>query len=286
MTSGYPTDAADNAVQANVVAAGYSGQTLTPNGPQGTVTGPGGKCVDVAADDTAVQPRGGAVVGLPDVRLDQHWTHFADNTLRTLGRCLDINGNGTANGTQVELWDCNGVGGQKWVQQADGSLRNPQSGRCLDSPNGAPPTAPACRSTTATAAAAQKFAVNGGGADARPGRQVRRRRGRRHRRQRHRGPAVGLPVLRRRPALVPHSNGSLRTLGRCLDINGNGTANGTQVELWDCNGVGGQVWQQQADGSLRNPQSGRCLDSPNGATATAPGYRSGTATAARHRSSL
>ena len=30
--------------------------------------------------------------------------------------------------------------------------------------------------------------------------------------------------------------------------------------------MGGQVWQQQADGSLRNPQSGRCLDSPNGAT--------------------
>ncbi|NUR24696.1 MAG: RICIN domain-containing protein, partial [Catenulispora sp.] len=64
-----------------------------------------------------------------------------------------------------------------------------------------------------------------------------------------------------------NTNGSLRTLGRCLDINGNGTANGTQVELWDCNGVGGQNWVQQADGSLLNPQSGRCLDSPSGNTA-------------------
>ncbi|SCE08137.1 Ricin-type beta-trefoil lectin domain-containing protein, partial [Streptomyces sp. SolWspMP-sol7th] len=62
-------------------------------------------------------------------------------------------------------------------------------------------------------------------------------------------------------------DGRLRTLGRCLDITGNGTANGTQVQLWDCGGAGGQVWQQQADGSLRNPQSGRCLDSPDGATA-------------------
>ncbi|MFB9444720.1 ricin-type beta-trefoil lectin domain protein, partial [Dactylosporangium vinaceum] len=35
---------------------------------------------------------------------------------------------------------------------------------------------------------------------------------------------------------------------------------------WDCNGVGGQNWQQQADGSLRNPQSGRCLDAPNATT--------------------
>src|SRR3954452_25542411 len=50
MTSGYPTDAADNAVQENIVSVGYSGQTNVPNGPQGTITGPGGKCVDVIGD--------------------------------------------------------------------------------------------------------------------------------------------------------------------------------------------------------------------------------------------
>ncbi|MYS14020.1 arabinofuranosidase catalytic domain-containing protein, partial [Streptomyces sp. SID4982] len=136
MVSGYPSDAAENAVQANVVAAGYSGQTNVPNGPQGTITGPGGKCVDVAADDTGVN---GAAVQLWDCQTyaeDQHWTHNPDTSLGTISRCLDINGNGTANGTEVELWDCNGAGGQKWVQQADGSLRNPQSGRCLDAPNG------------------------------------------------------------------------------------------------------------------------------------------------------
>ena len=59
----------------------------------------------------------------------------------------------------------------------------------------------------------------------------------------------------------------LETLGRCLDIDGDGTAAGTKVELWDCNGVGGQVWQQQANGSLLNPQSGLCLDDPSGNTA-------------------
>src|SRR6185436_10855536 len=137
MTSGYPTDAADNAVQANIVSVGYSGQTNVPNGPRGTVIGPGGKCVDVAANDTAAN---GGAVQLWDCQSyaeDQHWAHFADNSLRVLGRCLDINGNGTAGGAQLELWDCNGVGGQVWQEQADGSLRNPQSGRCLDSPNGA-----------------------------------------------------------------------------------------------------------------------------------------------------
>ena len=69
---------------------------------------------------------------------DQHWSPSAigTGTLSTLGRCLDIGGNGTANFTKVELYDCNGVGGQKWVPQANWSLLNPQSGRCLDDPSG------------------------------------------------------------------------------------------------------------------------------------------------------
>ncbi|GAA4246360.1 arabinofuranosidase catalytic domain-containing protein [Dactylosporangium darangshiense] len=266
MVYGYPSDAAENAVQANVVSVGYGGQTNVPNGPQGTVTGPGGKCVDVSADDTA--GNGGTVV-LWDCQTwaeDQHWAHFADTSLRTLNRCLDINGNGTANGTQVELWDCNGVGGQKWVQQADGSLRNPQSGRCLDSPSGATGNGTRLQIWDCNGSAAQKFAVNGGGSGVGPGGKcvdvAADDSG-------GNGAAVQLWDCQSY-AVDQHwfhqSNSALRTLGRCLDIIGNGTANGTQVELWDCNGVGGQVWQQQADGSLRNPQSGRCLDSPSGAT--------------------
>ncbi|WP_037662600.1 arabinofuranosidase catalytic domain-containing protein [Streptomyces griseofuscus] len=52
MVSGHPSDAAENAVQADIVSVGYAGGTDVPNGSQGTVTGPGGKCVDAAADDT------------------------------------------------------------------------------------------------------------------------------------------------------------------------------------------------------------------------------------------
>lgn len=39
-----------------------------------------------------------------------------------------------ANFTKVELWQCNGVGGQQWIPQSNGSLLNPQLGRCLDDP--------------------------------------------------------------------------------------------------------------------------------------------------------
>jgi hypothetical protein len=70
-----------------------------------------------------------------------------------------------------------------------------------------------------------------------------------------------------------NSNGTLTTLGLCLDIDGDGTAPGTKVELWTCNGVGGQVWQQYPNGSLYNPQSGLCLDDPSGSTANGTGLQ-------------
>jgi hypothetical protein len=266
MTAGYPTDAADNAVQANIVSVGYAGSTGT-SPTASPITGPGGKCVDVAGDDSGGDLTAVQLWDCQANAVDQHWTHNADNSLSTLGRCLDINGNGTANGTQVELWDCNGVGGQKWVQQADGSLRNPQSGRCLDDPSGVTTNGTRLQIFDCNGAAAQKFSVTGGSPIVGPGSKcvdvaaddtgVN-------------GTAVQLWDCQSF-AVDQHwfhnANGSLRTLGRCLDIVGNGTANGAQVELWDCNGVGGQVWQQQANGSLLNPQSGRCLDSPSGATA-------------------
>ncbi|MFF5233174.1 ThuA domain-containing protein [Dactylosporangium sp. NPDC000521] len=53
-------------------------------------------------------------------------------TLQALGKCLDVNGGGTANGTKVQLWTCNGGANQTWAAQSDGTLRNPQSGKCLD----------------------------------------------------------------------------------------------------------------------------------------------------------
>ena len=52
--------------------------------------------------------------------------------MQALGKCLDVSGGGTANGTKVQLWACNGGGDQNWAPQSDGTLRNPQSGKCLD----------------------------------------------------------------------------------------------------------------------------------------------------------
>ena len=56
------------------------------------------------------------------------------------------------------------------------------------------------------------------------------------------------------------SNGTLEVLGMCLDVDGAGTANGTLVDLYTCNGTGAQQWQAQSNGELVNPESGKCLD--------------------------
>ncbi|MFI9823562.1 ThuA domain-containing protein [Streptomyces sp. NPDC052013] len=46
------------------------------------------------------------------------------------GKCLDVAGAQTADGTQVQLWTCNGTGAQKWTVASDGTLR--ALGKCLD----------------------------------------------------------------------------------------------------------------------------------------------------------
>ncbi|SMD22596.1 ThuA domain-containing protein [Kibdelosporangium aridum] len=58
------------------------------------------------------------------------------NTLRAFNKCMNVAGGSTANGAQVQLSTCNGSGVQNWAPGANGSLVNSQSGKCLDA-NGA-----------------------------------------------------------------------------------------------------------------------------------------------------
>ncbi|MFH8480509.1 ThuA domain-containing protein [Streptomyces sp. NPDC018055] len=48
------------------------------------------------------------------------------------GKCVDVANGSSADGTQIQLWTCNGSAAQKWVPQPDGTLKNPSSGKCLD----------------------------------------------------------------------------------------------------------------------------------------------------------
>ena len=51
----------------------------------------------------------------------------------------------------------------------------------------------------------------------------------------------------------------VNTMGRCLDVAGAVNAQGTNVQIWDCNGTVAQVWTFFPGGRIQNVM-GRCLD--------------------------
>ncbi|MEU0005202.1 family 16 glycosylhydrolase [Streptomyces sp. NPDC006314] len=53
--------------------------------------------------------------------------------------------------------------------------------------------------------------------------------------------------------------------GKCVDVAGANPANGTPVQLYDCNGTAAQAWTAASDGTLR--ALGRCLDVTGNGTA-------------------
>ncbi|MFF9216776.1 lectin [Streptomyces viridosporus] len=64
---------------------------------------------------------------------------------------------------------------------------------------------------------------------------------------------------------VPRSGEVRGVGGKCLDVDGAATADGTKVQVWTCNGTGAQRWTVAGDGSLR--ALGKCLDVSGGGTA-------------------
>jgi beta-glucanase (GH16 family) len=54
------------------------------------------------------------------------------NAFQALGKCLDVAGGATANGTPVQLWDCNGSGAQQWAVSGSNDIVNIQANKCLD----------------------------------------------------------------------------------------------------------------------------------------------------------
>ncbi len=273
MTAGYSTDAADNLVQANIVSVNYQANT-TGGGPGSTIVGPGGKCVNVDGSDTGGNLAAVTLWDCNALDADQHWNPSAlgNGTLSTLGRCLDVVGNSTTPGAKLELYDCNGVGGQQWIPQENGSILNPQSGLCLDDPSGNTANGTLLQIWTCNGLSPQQFTVTAGtpivlaggkcvdtaGADVGGN-----------------GAAIDVWDCHNAATFFPldkdqqwtvNSDQTIRTLGRCLDIVNNGNTPGAKMQLWDCNGVPGQKWVPQSNGSLLNPNSGLCLDDPSGNT--------------------
>src|SRR5690606_22375254 len=58
--------------------------------------------------------------------------HHADGTISLAHNhdCVDVASSSTETGATIWMYPCNGTGAQAWIQQPDGSLKNPQSGKC------------------------------------------------------------------------------------------------------------------------------------------------------------
>jgi hypothetical protein len=69
---------------------------------------------------------------------------------------------------------------------------------------------------------------------------------------------------------APHTGPITGFGGKCVDVAAASTANGTAIQLFDCNGTNAQQWTIAADGSIQ--ALGKCLD------VTAAGTANGTVT--------
>ncbi len=124
------------------------------------------------------------------------------------GKCLDVNGAGTADGTKIQEWTCNGTAAQTFhkVAVANGNYQivNDNSNKCVD----------ISASGTADLTKAQLWDCNGTGAQS--------------------------------FNIVDVGGGNVEFINtnsnKCLDINAASAADGTQVQIYDCNGTVAQTW--------------------------------------------
>lgn len=166
------------------------------------------------------------------------------------GKCLDVAGGtgATANGTNVQQWQCLGAAqtNQLWQLVPFGSFQvvAQHSGKCLDVAGGT--------GAVGNGTNVQQWGCIGASQTNQLWRLVR-------------------VSMNRFQVMAAHS-------GKCLDVAGGtgATANGTNVQQWDCIGTGqtNQLWRLVPVGSrfqLIAIHSGRCLDVAGGTGATANG---------------
>lgn len=141
------------------------------------------------------------------------------------GKCLDDPYSRTANGIQLDIWNCNGQVNQRWysppspiVSEIPGTCL---TGRGIDAPNGSTVLVARCTSDPATPTAAEEWTLAGGTLRSQ-GKCLD---------VLHHGTATGTPVQ----------------VYSCLS------------------GDTAQQWREVTGGLLRNPQSGKCLAFPGAA---------------------
>ena len=129
-------------------------------------------------------------------------------TLVSPGKCLDVSGGSSANGAQMQEWQCNGTGAQsiRADNVGNGNVRlvNTTNGKCID----------VNAQGTADGTKIQLWDCNGSGAQ----------------------------IFR----MDDLGNNNVRIVNvqsnKCVDVQAANPADGTPVQLWSCNGTNAQIW--------------------------------------------
>jgi poly(3-hydroxybutyrate) depolymerase len=78
------------------------------------------------------------------------------------GRCVDITGQSTADGTRLQLYDCHSNWNQKW-RYTNNTLVNPQTGKCVNANNGGTANGTAVNLLTCNGSGAQRWTLQANG---------------------------------------------------------------------------------------------------------------------------
>ncbi|MFE2050494.1 ThuA domain-containing protein [Streptomyces sp. NPDC059459] len=103
-------------------------------------------------------------VAFRNIRVKQSGTSPGPRTGRVTGvngKCLDVDNSGTADGTKVQVWTCNGSGAQSWTVATDGTLK--ALGKCLDVSGGGNADGTRIQLWTCNGSGAQKWAAQSDG---------------------------------------------------------------------------------------------------------------------------
>lgn len=184
---------------------------------------------------------GTQLTGRPCNSLQTRWK-FENTQIRGYGgKCLDLQGGNTANGTKVQTWTCLGNSNQRWSLTDSGEIRFGllSSNKCLTVQNGATSNGTKLYIWTCNGGQAQRFTrVNG--------------------QFRYGGKCIDVPAA---SAAQYQPNGALGT-----EASPNVPGNGNQLQLWTCSEYVNKKWFISGPiESVHYP--GKCMHLPSGSMA-------------------
>jgi hypothetical protein len=167
MTSGYPSNATENAVQANLVAAKYAVDTSSTLAGRAIKNGNSGLCLDDLNGATATGSP--AVQSTCNGLAAQQWNivptpdGYVTIVNVSSGLCLDDTDGKTAPGSTIQQSTCNGLVVQQWrLANADGGqvdIVNRNSNLCLDDFNFQTSPGSEVRQWQCTGAVVQRWSI-------------------------------------------------------------------------------------------------------------------------------